>query len=245
MLDTTPTAVKGLLQRARAARAQRRPAADVRGATPHSARERELVDASPKPSPTTSTPSSVCSPTRPGWPCRPRRTSTTARRRSPRSCAPAPPGAPAAACVWSPRGQCPARLRLLARRRRRRLQRCDGPDPSRRSDRAHHAVPGPCARSRVRPDHSGAVTSSTSSSDRSSSSAVRRLRMIDRRHAEETDHHEGERREPRERFCVEHVELPEWPQHRHHREQQAEHQRDHVQLMTSHDAPPLCRDRDR
>ena len=81
MLDTTPTAVKGLLQRARAAverhRAQRAASARARiGAGTAGGRplRRGLRRA------TTSTRWSACSPTRRGWRCRPPRTSTTGRR---------------------------------------------------------------------------------------------------------------------------------------------------------------------
>jgi RNA polymerase sigma-70 factor (ECF subfamily) len=70
MLDTTETAVKGALQRARAALAHSRPARDLVEAG--SARSRRCPSGSPRrSSPATSTPCWGCSPTTRGWPCRP------------------------------------------------------------------------------------------------------------------------------------------------------------------------------
>ena len=78
MLGTSQTAVKGALQRARAALEQ----APAAGRAPRPGLGRRSATspgASPtRSSPTTSTASSRCSPTTRGWPCRRRRTSTTA-----------------------------------------------------------------------------------------------------------------------------------------------------------------------
>lgn len=64
-------------------------------------------------------------------------------------------------------------------------------------------------------------------------------------HTKQADRDERDGRDPGQAVAVDQVEPPERPQQRNCREHQAEHQRYHVQLMTPHVAPPLCRDRDR
>jgi RNA polymerase sigma-70 factor (TIGR02960 family) len=91
MLHTTPTAVKGLLQRARSSLGRHSGDAHGKPPAPGSAQERHLVRRFA--APTTSTRWSPCSPMTHGRPCLPPHTSTTVSRRSPHSCGRVPHGA--------------------------------------------------------------------------------------------------------------------------------------------------------
>lgn len=105
MLDASPTAVKGALQRARATldRETAAPRPSRRRRTPARPRRGNSHSASPRPSAArTSTASWRCSPRTHGWPCRPRLTSTTVQTRWRPSCAPAPTGAARVACRSCP-----------------------------------------------------------------------------------------------------------------------------------------------
>ena len=110
MLNTSQTAVKGTLQRARAALDQHRDqAGQPRPRGRGRPRNRPWLAASPtRTSPPTSAGWSRCSPTTPGCPCRQRRTSTMAPAPSGPSCRPASATAPSASCTWCLPGPTPS-----------------------------------------------------------------------------------------------------------------------------------------
>jgi RNA polymerase sigma-70 factor (ECF subfamily) len=107
MLGTSHVAVKGALQRARAALDRGRAGRTPR---PGSATERDLARRFADAFVAADLPaSSRCSPTTPGCPCRRRRTSTTAATRSPDSCGLRSPTAAAAGCACYPPAPTPSR----------------------------------------------------------------------------------------------------------------------------------------
>ena len=121
MMDTSPTAVKGALQRARASVSHQRVTQPTL-VRPSSAQPRSRTSRGAslaRSSTTICTAWSRCSPTTPGWPCPRRRTSTTVTRRSSRSWRRAQRGARGAAAAGTHARQWSARVWLLSGRAQR------------------------------------------------------------------------------------------------------------------------------